>query len=170
MWTFTKANRAATCLCERAYSASLMLLLLLMHLFVIYWDASELSLAKIIRIYESPCAVSGRPEASLHTSARSRNNWLWSLLSLSKARSFITTYINTDSLKELMWAFAYLCSFYSFLCSLHWIWSLFSWVKYQPNRHIFVPTFILGGKKQTTPNLLWNSSANMMIRDIADLN
>lgn len=40
------------------------------YLSVSYWDESEFSLAKIIRIYESRCAVSGRPEAlHAHTQA-----------------------------------------------------------------------------------------------------
>ena len=44
------------------------------YLSVIYWDGSEFSLAKIIRIYESLRAVSGGPEASPHTDAHSRAN------------------------------------------------------------------------------------------------
>lgn len=70
------------------------------YLFVIYWDGSEFSLVKIIRIYVSLRAVSGRPEASPHTDTHSRTNWVWSLLSRCSIKGlftgpFITTHINT---------------------------------------------------------------------------
>lgn len=96
---FTKANKPAMCLCECARSLT-DAPCLCTYLFVIYWDGSEVSLARIIRIYESLCAVSGRPESSPHTDTHSRTNWVWSWLSRSSikglfSRSFVTTHINT---------------------------------------------------------------------------
>lgn len=103
-----------------------MLLVCALYLFVIYWDGSEFSLAKIIRIYESLCAVSDRPEAAPHTGAHSPANRVCSSLSRSSIEAHSVNHSSVTHTLEQFVLF-YFFSLYTHSLSMSKVFPASAW-------------------------------------------